>query len=94
MPPESGIVVEARGVHKHFGATHVLKGVDLSVSKGEVVVIIGPSGGGKSTFLRTLNYLDQPDSGEVWINGTAMGAPEVGSGRAKLSDAGLSRQRL
>jgi polar amino acid transport system ATP-binding protein len=86
-------VVEARAVHKHFGATHVLKGVDLSVSKGEVVVIIGPSGGGKSTFLRTLNFLDQPDSGEVRINGTAMGQPEPGSGRAKLSDAGLSRQR-
>jgi polar amino acid transport system ATP-binding protein len=86
-------VVEARGIHKHFGQTHVLKGVDLTVGKGEVVVIIGPSGGGKSTFLRTLNYLDRPDSGEIWINGTAMGAPEPGSGRVTLSDAGLSRQR-
>jgi polar amino acid transport system ATP-binding protein len=86
-------VVEARGIHKHFGATHVLKGVDLTVQKGEVVVIIGPSGGGKSTFLRTINYLDRPDSGEVWINGTAIGAPERGSGRLALSDAGLSRQR-
>jgi polar amino acid transport system ATP-binding protein len=93
MPPDAKAVVEARGVHKHFGATHVLKGVDLSVAKGEVVVIIGPSGGGKSTFLRTLNYLDQPDSGEIWINGAPLGAPEPGSGRAKLSDAGLSRQR-
>jgi polar amino acid transport system ATP-binding protein len=93
MPPETTAVVEARAVHKHFGATHVLKGVDLSVGKGEVVVIIGPSGGGKSTFLRTLNFLDRPDSGEIWVNGAAMGAPEPGSGRATLSDAGLSRQR-
>ena len=86
-------MVQARGVHKHFGHTHVLKGVDLTVAKGEVIVIIGPSGSGKSTFLRTLNYLDRPDAGEIWINGTAMGVPEPGSGRAKLSDAGLSRQR-
>jgi polar amino acid transport system ATP-binding protein len=86
-------VVEARGIHKHFGATHVLKGVDLVVRKGEMVVMIGPSGGGKSTFLRTLNYLDRPDSGQVWINGMLIGEPKPGSGRATLSDAGLSRQR-
>jgi polar amino acid transport system ATP-binding protein len=86
-------VVEARGIHKHFGTAHVLKGVDLVVRKGEMVVVIGPSGGGKSTFLRTLNYLDRPDSGQVWINGTLIGEPEPGSGRATLSDAGLSRQR-
>jgi polar amino acid transport system ATP-binding protein len=93
MPPESGPVVEARGVHKHFGPTHVLKGVDLSVARGEVVVIIGPSGGGKSTFLRTLNYLDEPDAGEVRINGAALGSPGAGSGRTTLTDAGLSKQR-
>ena len=86
-------VVETRGVHKHFGANHVLKGVDLTVYKGEVVVIIGPSGGGKSTFLRTMNHLEPPDSGEVWINGAVLGAAEKGSGRATLSDAALSRQR-
>jgi polar amino acid transport system ATP-binding protein len=86
-------VVEARGVHKHFGQNHVLKGVDLTVYKGEVVVIIGPSGGGKSTFLRTINHLDRPDSGEVCINGDALGVSPKGSRRAALSDAGLSRQR-
>jgi len=86
-------VVEARGVHKHFGQNHVLKGVDLTVYKGEVVVIIGPSGGGKSTFLRTINHLDRPDSGEVCINGDALGVSPKGSRRATLSDAGLSRQR-
>jgi polar amino acid transport system ATP-binding protein len=90
---ERPVVLEARGVHKHFGANHVLKGVDLTVHKGEVVVIIGPSGGGKSTFLRTMNHLDRPDSGEVRINGVVLGAPDKGSRRARLSDAGLSRQR-
>jgi polar amino acid transport system ATP-binding protein len=93
MSADRAAMVQARGVHKHFGHTHVLKGVDLTVAKGEVIVIIGPSGSGKSTFLRTLNYLDRPDSGEIWVNGTEMGVPERGSGRAKLSDAGLSRQR-
>ena len=87
------IVVEARGIHKHFGQTHVLKGVDLTVEKGEVVVIIGPSGGGKSTFLRTLNFLDFPEAGVVRIAGMTMGQPESGSKRSALSDAGLSRQR-
>jgi polar amino acid transport system ATP-binding protein len=85
--------VEARAIHKRFGDIEVLKGVDLTVAKGEVVVIIGPSGGGKSTFLRTLNFLDRPDSGVVRINGLELGAPEPGSRRATLSDAGLSRQR-
>ncbi len=80
-------VVEARGVHKHFGQNHVLKGVDLTVYKGEVVVIIGPSGGGKSTFLRTINHLDRPDAGEICINGAALGVPPKGSRRATLSDA-------
>lgn len=83
------IVVEARGIHKHFGQTHVLKGVDLSVEKGEVVVIIGPSGGGKSTFLRTLNFLDKPESGVIKVAGMTMGQADGGT----LSDAGLSRQR-
>ncbi len=87
------VVVEARGVHKHFGQNHVLKGVDLTVYKGEVVVIIGPSGGGKSTFLRTINHLDRPDSGEVRVNGDTLGVSPKGSRRAALSDAGLSRQR-
>ncbi len=86
-------VLEARAVHKHFGATHVLKGVDLVVHRGEVVVIIGPSGSGKSTFLRTMNFLDRPDSGDIRINGVVIGAPEPGSRRATLSDGGLSRQR-
>ena len=66
-------MVEAQGIHKHFGANHVLRGVDLTVRKGEVVVIVGPSGSGKSTFLRCLNHLDAPDQGWVRIDGDLLG---------------------
>jgi ABC-type polar amino acid transport system ATPase subunit len=52
------LVVEARGLHKHFGALHVLKGVDLVVAERELVFVIGPSGSGKSTLLRCLNRLE------------------------------------
>ena len=47
-------IIKVRGLHKYFGPLHVIKGVDLDVMPGEVVVIIGPSGGGKSTFLRSV----------------------------------------
>lgn len=54
---------------KNFGDVEVLKGIDLSVEKGEVVSIIGPSGGGKSTLLRCINYLETPDKGVMVLNG-------------------------
>ena len=56
------VLVEARGLHKHYGALHVLKGVDLVVAERELVFIIGPSGSGKSTLLRCLNRLEVPSS--------------------------------
>ena len=62
-------IVEARGIHKHFGALHVLKGVDLVVAERELVFIIGPSGSGKSTLLRCLNRLEEPSSGSVVVDG-------------------------
>jgi ABC-type polar amino acid transport system ATPase subunit len=62
-------VIEARGLHKHFGALHVLRGVDLLVSVRELVFVIGPSGSGKSTLLRCLNRLEQPDSGSIVVDG-------------------------
>jgi ABC-type polar amino acid transport system ATPase subunit len=63
------LIVEARGIHKHFGALHVLKGVDLLVAERELVFIIGPSGSGKSTLLRCLNRLEEPTAGTVVIDG-------------------------
>ncbi len=63
-------MIEARALHKHFGALHVLRGVDLLVADRELVFVIGPSGSGKSTLLRCLNRLEQPDSGSIVIDGT------------------------
>ncbi len=62
-------VIDIKGLHKHFGDLHVLKGIDLTIRSGEVVVIIGPSGSGKSTLLRCLNFLEYPDEGSVRVNG-------------------------
>jgi polar amino acid transport system ATP-binding protein len=62
-------MVEVRDVHKSFGDVHVLNGVDLTVDRGEVLVIIGPSGGGKSTLLRCVNLLESVTSGQVLLEG-------------------------
>lgn len=59
-------------VNKSFGDLHVLKDVNLTVKEGEKLVIIGPSGSGKSTTIRCMNFLEEPTSGEVWINGERM----------------------
>jgi len=56
-----------RNIRKSFGQTQVLHGIDLSVSKGDVVVILGPSGSGKTTLLRCINLLEKPDDGEIQI---------------------------
>ena len=62
-------MIEIRNLHKSFGDLQVLKGVDLTVSAGEVVCIIGPSGSGKSTVLRCINRLETPTSGTVVVDG-------------------------
>lgn len=62
-------IIELRNVNKYFGSLHVLKNINLTVEKGEVVVIIGSSGSGKSTLCRTINRLEPIDSGEILIAG-------------------------
>lgn len=62
-------LIRVNDLHKSFGNLHVLKGVSEHISQGEVVSIIGPSGGGKSTFLRCLNLLEVPDSGQIYFEG-------------------------
>jgi polar amino acid transport system ATP-binding protein len=66
-------MVEARAVRKSFGDLEVLKGIDLTVRKGEVVSLLGPSGSGKSTFLRCINHLERIDGGEISVNGRLVG---------------------
>lgn len=66
------MIIEASGIEKSFGALKVLQGIDLSVSKGETVAIMGASGAGKSTLLQILGTLMTPDSGSIVIDGTSV----------------------
>jgi len=61
-------MIKLNNIHKRFGNTEVLKGIDLEINKGEIIVIIGSSGTGKSTLLRCVNFLEQADQGSVTID--------------------------
>ena len=65
-------VLEVRNLRKQFGDLEVLKGVNFSLERGQVLALIGSSGGGKSTLLRCLNFLETPDSGEILVNGKTL----------------------
>lgn len=69
----TAIAVRAEKVHKSFGHTEVLKGIDLEVGHGEVMCIVGPSGSGKSTFLRCMNHLEKIDGGRLIVNNSYVG---------------------
>ena len=62
-------IIKTVNLHKSFGDLHVLQGVNQTIHKGEVISVIGPSGGGKSTFLRCLNLLEKPEKGQIFFNG-------------------------
>jgi polar amino acid transport system ATP-binding protein len=70
-------MIRVQDLHKRFGTLSVLRGVNLEVTRGEVVVIIGPSGSGKSTFLRCLNRLEEPSRGQIFLEGTDITHPTV-----------------
>ena len=80
------VLIETRNLTKSFGGLQVLKGVDLQVHQGEAIAVIGPSGGGKSTFLRCLNLLEQPDGGDVIFEGQKI--------NRKGTDVDLYRQKM
>jgi phospholipid/cholesterol/gamma-HCH transport system ATP-binding protein len=79
-PPDKnkyGVSLQVRGLRKNFGGQEVLKGVDFEVQPGEIFVIMGPSGSGKSVLLKHLIGLETPDAGEILINGESVESAEV-----------------
>ena len=70
-------MIKTVNLHKSFGNLHVLTGVNQTIHKGEVVSIIGPSGGGKSTFLRCLNLLEKPEKGQIFFDGEEITGKKV-----------------
>lgn len=79
-------MVQIKNLHKYYGKLEVLKGIDIRINTGEVVCIIGSSGSGKSTLLRCINFLEQKDEGEIWIDGQLIDE--------KQSDINSLRQRI
>ena len=71
------MLIKVENLHKYFGEIEVLKGIDAEIHKGDVVVIIGASGSGKSTFLRCLNRLEEPTDGKIIFEGTDITDPKV-----------------
>ncbi len=65
-------MLKAVNIHKRYGQLHVLKGVDIEVTSGEIVSIVGSSGAGKSTLLHILGTLDKPDAGKIFLNNVAL----------------------
>jgi polar amino acid transport system ATP-binding protein len=86
-------MVESVGVRKSFGRLEVLRGVDLVVSHGEVVCVIGPSGSGKSTMLRCINRLETIDGGTLRVDGDYVGYRRAGNTLHELGIRALARQR-
>ena len=76
-------IIRLEGIKKSYGQSEVLKGIDLSVNESEVVVLLGPSGTGKSTLLRCINLLTVPTEGHVWVSGQELTAPKVNINHAR-----------
>jgi polar amino acid transport system ATP-binding protein len=77
QPQTNEPAIAVRDLHKYFGENEVLKGIDFYVDNGDVVCVIGPSGSGKSTLLRCVNRLEEPTSGQIFIEGIDITDPDV-----------------
>jgi polar amino acid transport system ATP-binding protein len=86
-------MVEVCGLYKQFGDLAVLKGIDTTIQKGEVVAVIGPSGSGKSTLLRCLNYLEKPSAGHILFCGSPLGQVLHKGQWRPLPEKDIDRQR-
>lgn len=86
MNTEKEALIKVQNLHKSFDDIEVLKGIDLEIDKGDVIVIIGASGSGKSTFLRCLNLLEEPTDGQIFFEGVDITDPSV--------DINLHRQKM
>ena len=91
--PSVEVVVEATDVQKWFGRLHVLKGVSMTVHRQEVVVIIGASGSGKTTFIRCVNHLEKIQQGRIKVNGHLIGYREVNGKLVEDKEKNIARQR-
>jgi polar amino acid transport system ATP-binding protein len=92
-PVISPTIVIAQGVEKCFGKLQVLKGIDLTVRKGEVVVIVGASGSGKTTFIRCINHLEKIEKGRIEVNGHLIGYVERNGHLIEDRERNIARQR-
>ncbi|MFH9728580.1 amino acid ABC transporter ATP-binding protein [Streptomyces sp. NPDC017254] len=86
-------MVRAEGVRKHFGKLEVLKGIDLTVERGQVCCLLGPSGSGKSTFLRCINHLEKVDGGKLTVDGELVGYRQNGNKLHELREREVAERR-
>ncbi len=97
QPPVQGEggtpMVLAESVCKNFGRLEVLRGINLEVARGEVMCIVGPSGGGKSTFLRCVNHLEKIDGGRLSVDGELVGYRQQGGKLYELRDKEVCAKR-
>ena len=90
----NGVIVEAIDVEKSFGDMKVLKGVSLTVRRQEVVVIVGASGSGKTTFIRCINHLEKIDSGRLWVDGHLVGYRQRGEKLHEMRESEVASRSL
>ncbi len=86
-------MVKSEAVYKRFGPLEVLKGITLTVDRGEVMCLLGPSGSGKSTFLRCINHLEKIDAGKLSVDGELVGYREGGGRIYELRDSEVCKKR-
>jgi polar amino acid transport system ATP-binding protein len=86
-------MVHAEGVRKHYGKLDVLKGIDLTVERGQVCCLLGPSGSGKSTFLRCINHLERVDGGRLTVDGDLVGYRRSGTRLHELRETEVAERR-